>query len=569
MRNARRYEHSSAPRLIRVCAGFLLFAYSCGSPPEEQQSINLVPDTVNPTPDYWCTWGAQNFAADTLSLLNSLALGGHSITARYVNEERIFGEGGWSEAFPEGLRNDLLLVFDVGWDVPAGTAFDDSRWKLGSMEVAEDKFPSCSGSGQEKLNQLDRMVRAHGWKGTGLWLPSQPYTGKSSVGELPENDTREFYRRAATISNEAGIRYWKIDYGSRGGDIGFRAMITSQAGAHAPGLLVEHGRGSGPLNDEDCPWDTENVHGTGSYRVWDDGNVLQTAVRIAGVSHVLRTYDITQQLSIPTTLDRVAEVLSELGGTGDSVLMNCEDEPYLGAVLGCALGIMRHPDMIYMEGKDYDPFRFKYRIDEVLRAVRWHRIAPAWGAGLDRTTLDTVRLSDRWLFREGDGWATWVTGHEILQTAPARVARGMELPEVSCEGPPPYVICSRHPNGAVAIATLPRVQSPQQILHPLAGVTVHLADWKGPIGIFGRYRTLHLKGPERFAIDGHSAANEKALRVVAQDLAGERAVDITQKVSLQPGILTIPGEVIGEVGCSAASDGDLSEPGMVVRIVVE
>ena len=569
MRNTMSFPPSTTPWVIRICTASFLFAFSCGSPQAEHGSINLIPATVNPSPDYWCTWGAQNFAADTLSLLNSLSLGGHSITARYVNEERIFGEGGWSDAFPEGLRNDLLMVFDVGWDVPDGSSFDDSRWKLGSMEVAVDKFPSVSGSGQEKLVQLDQLVRTHGWKGTGLWLPSQPYTGEATAGELPENETRAFYRRAATMSKEAGIRYWKIDYGSRGGDIDFRAMITSEAEASAPGLLVEHGRGSGPLNDEACPWDTENYHGTGSYRAWDDGNVLQTAVRIAGVSHVLRTYDITQQLSIPTTLDRVAEVLNALGKTGDSVIINCEDEPYLGAVLGCALGIMRHPDMIYMDGKDYDPFRFKYRIDEVLRAVRWHRIAPAWGAGLDRTTLDTVRLSDRWLFREGDGWATWVTGREILQTAPARVARGMELPEVSCEGASPYVICSRHPNGAVAVATLPRVSAPQQILYPLAEVTIHLEDWEGPIGVFGRYDTLYLRGPGQFEIDGHVAVYHRALKVYAQDLAGDRAVDITPRVRLQPGILTIPGDVIEEVGCSAASDGDLSEAGMVIRIIVD
>lgn len=534
----------------------LSFLISCGPDEGGQSGVDLIPDTVNPSPDYWCTWGAQNFAADTVSLLNSLSLGGHSITARHVNEEQIFSEGGWSDAFPEELRGDLLMVFDVGWDVSSGTSFDDSRWKLGSMEVAEDKFPSCRGNRQDKLIQLNRLVRSHGWKGTGLWLPSHPYTGDPSNESLSKEETGEFYRLAALESKQAGISYWKIDYGSRGGDISFRSMITSTAGTYSPGLWVEHGRGSGPLNDEACPWDTENYYGTGSYRRWDDGKALESAVAIAHVSHVLRTYDITQQLSIPTTLDRVSEVLGALSGSGDSVIINCEDEPYIGAVLGCALGIMRHPDMIYMEGKDYDPFRFKYRIDEVMRAVRWHRIAPAWGGGLDRTLLDTARLEDSWMFRDGDGWATWVTGREIIQTAPSRVARGMELPEVSSEGPAPYVICSRHPNGAVAIATLPRVHAPQKIFHPDADILINIGDPGLPVAVFGRYGSLTLELA--------NGEYRNITRVMAQDLAGEEASDITALVSIQPNGVTIPGETIEKIGLSASSPDDLSEPGMIL-----
>lgn len=543
----------------RIFPLFLLsLLMACTGTQKKDEPVNLVPETMNPTPDYWCTWGAQNFASDTVSLMNSLALGGHSVTAGYVTEQWVFGPGGWSDTIPEILRQDMILLFDVGWDVPAGEMFDDSRWKLGSLEVAETKFPSCQGSREEKLGKLDSLVQKHGWKGTGLWLPSQAYNQAEPRLAMSEDDTKAFYQSAATDCGAAGITYWKIDYGSRGGDVAFRSMITTMAEEYAPGLLVEHGRGSGPLNDEECPWETKNFHGTGCYRNWDDGKVLQAAVEIAKVSHVLRTYDITQQLSIPTTLDRVTQVLHDLSGSDADVIINCEDEPYIAAALGCAIGMMRHPDMIYKDGFDYDPFHFKYRTDEVLRAVRWHRIAPAWGAGASRVNLDTVIFKDSWLFKPGDAWATWVTGRVVVQAAPARVARGLALPEVMADGDSPYVICSRHPNGAVAIASLPRVSETKQIYFPKADVILHLDDPYIPIGIFGQYRSLRIEFDQPF--------DSADLRILGQDLASESAVDITSQIGIFPTYIFIPGDVISKTGLLASTRGDLSEPGMVLQI---
>jgi hypothetical protein len=545
------------PRLVLLVSLFTMLN-ACTQQQQDHENVNLVPDTVNLTPDYWCTWGAQNFAADTVSLFNTLSLGLHSVTASYLTEKWVFGSEGWSEAIPEIIRQDLILLFDVGWDVPAGEMFDDSRWKLGSLEVAEDKFPSCSGNRAQKLGKLNSLVQSHGWKGTGLWLPSQAYNEAEAEQRLSDDGIRKYFQNAAQDCGDAGIAYWKIDYGSRGGDVAFRSMITTTIEKYAPGLLVEHGRGSGPLNDEECPYDTDNFHSTGLYENWDDGKVLQAAVEIAEVSHVFRTYDITQQLSIPTTLDRVTEVLNNLSGSDEEVIINCEDEPYIAAALGCATGVMRHPDMIYKEGYDYDPFQFKYRMDEVLRAVRWHRIAPAWGAGESRMNLDTVILQDTWFFKPGDAWATWVTGREVMQAAHARVARGMELPEVKAEGDPPYVICSQHPNGAVAVATLPRVSSERQIYAPMAEVTIHLDDPKSPIGIFGHYKSLRIEFDQQI--------EPEDLRIMGQDLASETAVDITSQVRIHPEYLLIPGEVITKTGLLAATKGDLSEPGMVMQI---
>ena len=59
---------------------------------------------------------------------------------------------------------------------------------------------------------------------------------------------------------------------------------------------------------------------------------------------VYRTYDVTSILSLPTTLDRVAEMLK--GAEGHSEvhgLLNVEDEVYVAAAMGCTMGILRHP----------------------------------------------------------------------------------------------------------------------------------------------------------------------------------------------------------------------------------
>ncbi len=536
----------------------IIIIISCKQPSDLKQDINLIPNVQNSSPDYWCTWGAQNYATDTLSVQHTLALGGHSVTAGYLTEINVFGENGWSEALPDILKQDLILLFDLGWDVPGGLKFENSQWNLGSLVVAEDKFPSCTGSAEERLVKLNNMVLTAGWKGTGLWLPSHPYGDRKDGINMPDNSIEDYYREGLMASKNAGVRYWKIDYGFRGGDLDFREMITRKAEEFYPGLYVEHGRGGGPLNDEECPWDTKNYHKIGSYRTWDDGKILQAAVDISKITHVFRTYDITQQLSVPTTLDRVAQILSELSGSGEGVIINCEDEPYLGTVLGCALGILRHPDNIEMPGYNYDPFGFRHRINEVTRAVRWHRIAPAFGAGLTTTVLDSVMLSDSWKFQPGDAWATWVTGTEVVQIAPARVSRGMELPDVKCEGNPPFVICSEHPDGAVAIGTLPRISAERKIYYPLADITIHVDEIDNPVGIFGRFKSLTIVFPD--------LADFKIDHIYGQDLAGDSAVEISKMIELKPGQIVIPGEVIDKIGLSAKSEGDLSEPGMVMKV---
>ena len=170
-------------------------------------------------------------------------------------------------------------------------------------------------------------------------------------------------------------------------------------------------------------------------------------------------------------------------------------------------------------------------------------------------TLDENILADSWLFKPGETWASWVIGHEILQRAPARVARGMPLPEVRIDGQAPYVVAGRHPNWATSVATLPRTHAGLGIRTPLADVYIEIGA--GPVGVFGRYRSLTLTLPEDLG----------ERRVWAQDLAGDQSTDITALVAKDGRKLTLPGSLIDSVGLSAATPGDLSEPGMVLKLI--
>jgi hypothetical protein len=510
---------------------------------------DLVPAEPGRTPGYWCTWGAQNYTMPDVELLN------HSMIAANLTEEHMFGESGWATAAYEKVRPDLYILFDLGWDVPASTEFDEARWKLGSLSVADDKFPCCTGTATDRLRKLNERTRAAGWRGAGVWIACQAQ-GDGKDGRMLEGKALEdYWRERVRWSRHAGIEYWKVDYGARGPEL--RRLISHIAAEEAPELVIEHGKGVGPLNDEES-WDPSwTMHGTGGYRAWDEGRVLAEAVELLQFSHVLRTYDVTAQLSIPTTLDRVAQILADApADTNPEAILNAEDEVYLGAALGCALGVLRHPMWGELPGRAYDPFQVKHRTDEVVRAVRWQRIAPGMGIGAAPVRLSERRLKDAWTFREGDSWAPRVIGREVFQTAPAIVARGMPLPKVEAEGEPPYVVASRHPGGATAVAALARVSTERGIYRPRADVTVELADTAAPLGIFGHFRSLTLK----------LASKAGDVRLWAQDLAGDRALDVSDRVEQRGDRIRLEGALIDEIGLSAATAGDVSDPGMVLVI---
>jgi hypothetical protein len=267
-------------------------------------------------------------------------------------------------------------------------------------------------------------------------------------------------------------------------------------------------------------------------------------------SDLYRTYDVNISVSIPETIRRIGVFLAK-EDPKDRRLINCEDEVYIGAGAGCSYGIMRHPLTGPMPNGKPDAFftpnfrDVKRRIDEVVRAVRWHRIAQPIPKG-DAYRVDDVLLSD---FKS--------------KPAPARIARGgMALPTVRMPDgsqETPYVLCCRHPDGEIAVAAIPRnpgENGRQKLAFPLADVTIDAGKLDRPVGVFGEYASLTLS----------TTADLAGRPILAQDLAGHTPVDITAEVKIDGGKLTIPGPVIHRVGLMAAGPGDISDPGLVLAV---
>lgn len=518
----------------------------------EPVAPNLVPEAPGTTPSYWCTWDEQSYTAEGDSQLAG---------TRHLGETLVFQDPGWITHYYQKVRKDLFVLYDGGWDIPLGVDYTGSgSWQLGSMELAIDKFPSCKGTPVERLRKLNEMTRAAGWRAAGIWVAAQAYGDGRDGKLLSHSQLVEFFRQRAQWSHQAGIGYWKVDFGARN-NAEFRRLVTGICREEAPDLVVEHARTCGPVNDEPCPWDKvpRVVHNTGRFAPWDNGKVLAEAEDLLTFSSVLRTYDVLSQLPLATTLDRVAQLIAHKPARAENAggVLLCEDQVYIGAGLGCAMGIMRGPNWKVRPGRPSNPFHLDHRLDAAVRAVRWQRIAPAFPAWQSEARLDTQALMDDWFFREGETDATWLTGHDARQGAPARVSRGMALPSVRADGEAPFVIASRHPNGAIAVAALPRASRQEGIHSPLADVSIEAGEGASPIGIFGSYRSLTLRLAEDLG----------SRRAWVQDLAGESAVDVTVRVHRNGRSLTLPGDLIHEIGTAARSSGDISDPGLVLQLL--
>ena len=270
--------------------------------------MNLIPSAPSTSPNYWCTWGIQNFSLSDVTNMASW-----SGPVNNLNENLLFEDPGWASRYFDKIRGDLFLLFDAGWDVPVGMDGDWERWKLGSIQPGEGRFPSCIGSPAEQLCRLNALCQEHGWRGAGLWVaPQVPGDGKEGNAVTPILKAESYWRERLRWSNQAGIRYWKVDTGYFGIDSRYRRMLTQLAREEAPGLMLEHAPVSGPFNDVAIPWSKAPATNTGRYCSPD--GICQRAVDFLRFSDVLRIYVVTSQLSIATSLDRLAQLFAAMSG---------------------------------------------------------------------------------------------------------------------------------------------------------------------------------------------------------------------------------------------------------------
>jgi hypothetical protein len=265
------------------------------------------------------------------------------------------------------------------------------------------------------------------------------------------------------------------------------------------------------------------------------------------------------------TLQRIHDILRQTAGHPEYIsTLNIQDDCNIAAALGCLVAVKRHPmktPRLY-EGRD---FHFQIagdrhvdkRMNEMDRLVRWQRIAPPMPAGYGTYQASEKVLIDKFKFRVGDTWKEDTWGKMITQGAPAVIARNMSLPNVECEGEPPYVLASKFSNGAVCIATEGRVKPEESWYHPQADVTAEVGALNGLVGIFGYYSSLTLI---------FEVPVPKKATIWAQDLLTKQATNISEKVNIEGNSITIPGKLIEEIGTAENDEGDISVPGMVLQV---
>ncbi len=479
------------------------------------QHLNLVPQHPTNAPDYYCTWNIQGYVTNYK---------GSDDMRRVMTEKGLFGWDAfdrWVNFFPD-IRADLIFVLDDSWDIPSEVNYKTDNPYVGTLELDVSRFPSFRGTPAQRLRQLADSIEACGWKGLGLWVSPQ------KAPHLTDIDEETFWEDRLRTAEAARVRYWKVDWGQRDQDDAFRREIARKARQLAPHMVLENA-----MKQE--------------YITFSDA---------------FRTYDVENIISQPVTIQRVSELLGYKAEDGARGIINCEDEPYIAAGLGCAIGVMRHPFAGTLPNgrKDHafpESVRdLKRRIDEVVRAVRWHRIAEPFGVD-GEYIKDSVRLNDYWTYQEEESWISHPVGKPVKASAPARISRHMKLPEVGSQSESrPFVLASRYPNGATAVAAIGRTLDRDYVSRPVP-VSFEVEDWKAPIGLFGVFGDVTIRFRSLPA----------SVRIYAQDLKADKAEDITGRTSIRNSAVTFPGELLRRIGLSAASFGDKSDPGLVIKIV--
>ena len=393
---------------------------------------------------YYCTWLAQNFIAASAGKEHAVVRPaftgdqGANCARDKINEHTLFGRGGMAEN-PIGAREDLYLVLDDGWDVPYRVDPSSQKDRFGSLEVNEARFPSVEGDPAQRLKILNERAKRYGWKGIGIWVAAQK-CGMDYALPFSENE-KAYWRERILWCKQAGVTYWKVDWGTWEHDVAFRRFLTEAAAELYPELTVEHAICCPPVNGA-----TAELQRGAVGRFQDDRTIGSLSKEVALFSEVFRTYDVTPPFSVATTLDRAAYLLPYAKG-----YLNVEDELYLAAALGCQMGVMRS---VY--GKGLDGWDDSDRLREADAALAWQKIAPPFSGG--SVEISGEILTDEWTFQETEFWYQPINGHTIRQGAPAAVSRNAPLPEVKAgkESAKPFVVCALNPNGAYSVAVMPR-----------------------------------------------------------------------------------------------------------------
>ena len=519
----------------------ILFIFGCA---DRKGIQNLVPEKLSTSPNYWCTWYWQNY----LILKGQAVINPDPRTVytnraarEELNEATIFGENGMANIMLPKTRSDYYFLIDHGWQVKQPNA---NPFFTLILDTAD--FPRYAHlDAKDRIKQMNLDIKALDWKGLGLWVRGNP--------------TKDEMQKFVEWSKYAGIEYLKID----GGDTKhyYATQIKEEI---YPGLVLEYVTGAGPLTPL---WEKTGLNSYPSgYNSKLNPQKSKKALEVIKNSDVFRTYDAAPLLVSITTLQRIHDILSQTAGNEEyRSNLNIQDDCNIAAALGLLVAVKRHPmntPRMY-NGKDFHlqvagDRHVDKRLNEMDRFVMWQRIAPPMPAGYGTYLASNINLIDSIKFQKGHTWLKATYDKMVYQSAPAIMARNIAMPIVKCTGLKPYVLASKFPNGAICIATEGRVTPEKSWVHPKADITLNDCITNKPIGIFGHYNSLSLVFNTDFP---------KKISIYAQDLLADQTIDITESVMVYKNSITISGELIDKLGTSAQSEGDISAPGMVLKVV--
>ena len=501
--------------------------------------------------NYFCTWHLMYWFPDHCGIPGLQ-------TRDVLCDELLFGKNGIAlRHYPE-VRKNLFLLLDDGWDVQSsrgGTLPEEVWFKpyIGSCQLSAEKFPGYGDTPPVRLKTLVGKVEAAGWRGLGIWI--SPTVSYAEDAEGSGGSFAGFFRKRLEWSKYAGVSYWKVDWGTYEMSDKHRKLLSALKEEIYPELIMEH------------------VFNRFAYNKRGEEGRYSLAMqrhRLA-YSDVLRLYDVTFPLSIPTTLSRAAALLAHPVRIkpGCMGLINAEDELYLSASLGLSFGVMRFdigdavinsgPNWAFGGEHDFPATRpARRQHDEVLRAVRWQtEYAPAFKADMGNSVISREFGEDSWNFTPDETWesALHSTSKDIVQRAPLVTARNVNAPVVmACDETPPYLTASRSPNGALSIAALGRVTPQRGYFAPRADVRWDIAANSGVIGVFGHYKSLQLRFSQ--PLEGK--------KIYAKDLLADHFSEVTEQVQISGSTLRLDGAWM-ECLCKNRP-GDFSEPGLVLQV---
>ncbi len=509
------------------------------------EKVNLVPEKAATSPNYWCTWYAQNYWINRGTDMKKLVGVTNGAAREELNEHTLFNEkDGWATTYLPNSREDYIFLIDHGWQSKRKDEFVGGGVHFFNLITDPRDFPRYAGMHpKDALKKFNEDIKALGWRELGIW----------TRGNVTKEEAETFVK----WSKHAGIKYWKID----GGDTA-EFYCTQAKEVLFPELILEYVTGAG--GNINPRW---NKNQSAYPSIYEIGHSLQKPMlKCLQYSDTFRTYDASPLLMSATTLRRTHDILKQTQQQPKyRAILNIQDDCNTAVGLGVLVASKRHPNVNerLLQGKDLHhqlsgPRCMQKRINEVDRLAKWSRIAPAFPAGVGTYLSSSKELIDKCMFTKWDTWASQTYGKMVTQSAPAIMARNMPLPIVEAKGVKPFVCTTTYPNGPTGIAVEGRVTPENRWLEPTAKVTVQIKDAGQPIGVVGNYDELVLK---------FAGSIENVKTIWAQDLLADQAKDIIEDVTIKDNTLTIPGTLIKKIGLEAADKGDKSVPGMVLKLV--